>query len=287
MPWVTVVVTITVAITIVAVLRVFLGKPLMSNPSSATSPITATMVEFTYTPTTFLESPITQTQPDYQLEVREGAAKATLSAVQDPIPYTLIAAIRLHAESILGARQLLTHRPYKLDERPRTVQVKSDGNRNISLHTGTGALVVEGQLADEVIKDPTGKVIRDTRAERIAEHERSIKRMADAATKDALLGELMSSYRAAVDDPDNEMVHLYEIRDALKNHFRGEKPAQQAVGVSATKWERLGTLANVDPLEQSRHRGLHASGRRPATAGELQEARSIAVMLIEGFAKTL
>jgi hypothetical protein len=260
-------------------------NPLQPNPPA--NPITATTVEFTYTPATFLESPITQSRPDYQLEVSEGSAKATLAAVQDPVPDALIAAIRSHAESILGARQLLTHRPYKLDERPRTVQARSDGTSNVGLHLGTGALILEGHAPDIVVTDPTGKVLRDTRSERIADQERSINTMADAAGRDALLRELMDSYRAAVDDPDNEMLHLYEIRDALQKHFGGKEQAQRAVGVSGTKWGRLGILANVDPIEQSRHRGFHPSGRRPATAKELEEARSIAVKLIEGFAKTV
>jgi hypothetical protein len=48
------------------------------------------------------------------------------------VPSALIAAMRLHVESIIGARQLLIHEPYMLDENPRTVQVGSDGNRNVS-----------------------------------------------------------------------------------------------------------------------------------------------------------
>jgi len=45
------------------------------------------------------------------------------------------------------------------------------------------------------------------------------------------------------------------------------------VSISTTEWKRLGLLANVEPLEQGRHRGKHAAGRRIATAEELEEAR--------------
>jgi hypothetical protein len=259
----------------------------MTNPSSATSPITATTVEFTYTPKTFLESPITQSRPDYELEVKDGAAKATLSAVQNPVPGALIAAIRSNVESILGARQLLTHRPFKLAAHPHTVQERSDGTRNFSLHVGSGALIVEGHAADYVVKDAAGKIIRDTRAERIAEDKRSIIAMSDAASRNPLVGELLNSFSAAMSDPADEMVHLYEIRDALKKHYGGETAARQKLQITKRQWQELGEIANDRPVDQSRHRGDHISGRRPATASELDVARRAARRLIEAFANVV
>jgi hypothetical protein len=38
-------------------------------------------------------------------------------------------------------------------------------------------------------------------------------------------------------------------------HFGGEHQARESLDISKTKWERLGTLANTDPLQQGRHRG--------------------------------
>jgi hypothetical protein len=288
MPWVTVAVTITVAIIIVTVLRPFSGRPLMTHPSSTTSPITTTTVEFTYTPANFLESPITQSRSDYDLEVSEGSAKATLAAVQDPVPDELIAAIRAHVDSILGARQLLTHQPYELDERPRTAQIKSDGNRNVSLHMGVNTLIVEGYAPDRVVKDATGNVIQDTRAERIVEHQAFITRFSEAAMKDPLVGELRKSYTAAVNDPSNELIHLYEIREALKKRYgNDERAARQGLGMTTAEWKVLGRLGDAVPIKQSRHRGAYVGALRPATQEELRDARAAARRLIEAFLRTL
>jgi hypothetical protein len=95
----------------------------------------------------------------------------------------------------------------------------------------------------------------------------------------------MDSYRAAVDDPSDEMVHLYEIRDALRNHYGNEAEAMSQLGVTKREWQELGDIANVRPVQQSRHRGDHVAGRQPATTAELETARRAARRLIEAFAK--
>ena len=83
-------------------------------------------------------------------------------------------------------------------------------------------------------------------------------------------------YRAAIDEPEIELVRLYEIRDALAKHFGGEHEARKALNLSAGEWSRLGYLANEAPLNQGRHRGKQAGELRDATDAELTEARNIA-----------
>src|SRR5262245_18724200 len=100
--------------------------------------------------------------------------------------------------------------------------------------------------------------------------------LAGRATGSLLLRNLLQSYSRAVSDPSNELVHLYEIRDALSKHFGEEELARKALGIPNTEWKRLGALANAEPLEQGRHRGRHPDGRRSATQAELHDARQIA-----------
>jgi len=86
---------------------------------------------------------------------------------------------------------------------------------------------------------------------------------------------------------NNALVHLYEIRDALAKHYGDEQSARDALSISKTKWDRLGILTNVEPLEQGRHRGKHPTGRRAATESELDEARQLAWRWIMAFAETV
>jgi hypothetical protein len=65
--------------------------------------------------------------------------------------------------------------------------------------------------------------------------------------------------------------------------FGDEREARESLGISETKWDKLGTLANTDPLQQGRHRGRHLGSLRGATSEELTEARAIARMMIEAY----
>ena len=70
-------------------------------------------------------------------------------------------------------------------------------------------------------------------------------------------------------------------------NYGGEENARVALNITRAEWQRLGVLANVEPLEQGRHRGNHAAGRRSATGSELQEAREIVRRWIVAFGRVV
>ena len=94
---------------------------------------------------------------------------------------------------------------------------------------------------------------------------------------------MLKSYGDAVNDPGNELVHLYQIRDSIAKQFGGESRARNVLGISQRQWSRLGKLANDEPLKQGRHRGKNPGALRDATEEELREARSIARELVEAY----
>ncbi len=94
---------------------------------------------------------------------------------------------------------------------------------------------------------------------------------------------MLRSYRAAVSDPQDELIHLFEIRDTLADRFGSQEEAIRKLPVSKTKWSRLGVLCNVLPLQEGRHRGRFGVEIRPATEEELAEARSLATELIQAY----
>src|SRR5205823_13025239 len=97
------------------------------------------------------------------------------------------------------------------------------------------------------------------------------------------LNALLESYDAAVSHPTSELVHLYEILDALGKYYGGKEKALRQLQITQKEWQRLSGLANDEPLKEGRHRGKH-SKLRHATTDELGEARKIASHLIEAFA---
>ncbi len=127
--------------------------------------------------------------------------------------------------------------------------------------------------------------MQDSKAERIKGDTKFIDSLLPKLFRSAILRALLDSYNAAVGDPSNELVHLYEIREALARHFGGDTEARRRLRIEED-WKRLGYLANQAPLKEGRHRGRH-SNLRHATTAERDEARKIARHLIEVFANQL
>lgn len=114
--------------------------------------------------------------------------------------------------------------------------------------------------------------------------------MADLVPKvlrSTVLNKLLGSFRASLGDPEDELVHLYEIVDALKVHFGREAAARNAFPGASTNMGIIGKLAKDPRIKQGRHRGRDPGPQRSATPQELDDARRAAFELIRGFAATL
>jgi hypothetical protein len=174
------------------------------------------------------------------------------------------------------AAQLLNRRPYTLSG-PTVIRVRADGSRSFAVEITGRPCVTLTDNADTQLLDNQGNVLRDSRRERI-DGRRKLVEQAALHAEDPLLRKLLASFNAAMNDPDNALVHLYEIRDALKDR-------RKSLRISAGKgsnWWTLGRLANEEPIRQGRHRGEHVgTALRDATEGELEEARNAASSLVE------
>jgi hypothetical protein len=241
--------------------------------------------EWIYQPADFFEVPYHHANTDYDLVVADGRVSVTLRVPQDPVDPQLDRRIGTHVADIFAVRQLEVHRKYDL-EGPRVYQ-HAGARKNVAIRVGAAFAVASAGRADFIVRDAAGKVVRDTKAERIAQHTLLLDAITPRLVHSSALRGVLMSYSRAVTDPGNEFVHLYEIRDALSKHYGGEDTARAALNISRTEWQRLGLLANVEPLEEGRHRGKHVAGRRTATAAELEEARSIVQRWIIAFSKAV
>jgi hypothetical protein len=244
-----------------------------------------TELEWIYEPKDFFEAPYRHAENDFELKIDSGTAVANLIVPTDPVPSDLEESVRSCVENTFLVRELQLHRKAKL-EGPRIYQ-HSAGRKDVSIRLeGVSAVGMVGQL-DFIVSDAEGNIKRDSKAERIAEHTSLLDLLAPKLQQSETLRALFVSYSKSVDDPDDEFTHLYEVRDALSNHYGNDKNAQGALDISKSDWSRFGVLTNVEPLEQGRHRGNHPHGRRPATDEELDEARKLARQWIIAFARTV
>jgi hypothetical protein len=238
------------------------------------------MLEWTFSPHDYFEQVIEITGQGYTMMIgNDGHAQAKIeSSLYEANPD-----IREIMQNDLKSRflgvQLLTYRPYKLSDSKRT-RLHPGGRKDYFIEPKTAHFATTFYDVDtKIIKD--GNVVADSKQDRIEEKKRYAELVASCRTTDPLLESLLQSYQAAIDDSDDELVHLYEIRDAFCKKFKAE--AQKALGLTRAQWSRFGRLCNDEPLRQGRHRGKTSGLLRDATESELADARGFAKAMIKGY----
>jgi hypothetical protein len=240
------------------------------------------ILEWQFSPPDYFEEPITISRKDYVMVIDSGHVKATIaSAVYDADP-TMRTSLHEALNDRMHGVQLLSHRPFDLSK-PTVIRLHPDGRRDISVELEGAQVNVSGGVLDVRVIDKDGNVVSDSKRDRIEQKKNLAELVSTYRAGDVLLTSLLNSYDAGVRDPDNELVHLYEIRDSLSEHFGGKALAQSTLGLSSPEWSRLGQLCNDEPLRQGRHRGQSIGVLRDATEAELTEARGIVRGMIEAY----
>ncbi len=241
------------------------------------------ILEWEYNPSDFFEAPFLIENDNYKIEINNGHIKATVS----PEFYDSKRDTRLeiHEEVnafFLGA-QTLSFKPFNLSK-PSMYRLHPNGRRDITLFPDPIVVrVTVGNSVDLIIKDKDGHIIGDTKAERIAIKRHFARLAAKYKKADKIVQSILNSYKNAINDPSNEFIHLYEIRESLCRKFGNEKGLRDALRISKNKIKHLRELANTEPLFQGRHRGKHPGQLRDATNVEKSEAREIARQLIHSY----
>lgn len=243
-----------------------------------------TDVEWSYEPGDYLEAPFSGAALGFAYKLDRGRIVASASPPVRPLSREQLRELTRAVERVLLARQATTHRPFRLSD-PGVTHYDETGARHLVMLAETGRITITGHPVDFTVRGASGRTIRDSKAERIDDAARSMSTLVDGADRSPLIRELLASYGRAVNDPANEFVHLYEIREALAKHFGSEAATKSKLGIPDSEWKTIGRLANHEPVEQGRHRGAHFAGRRPATEGELSDARRIALKWMMDAAK--
>jgi len=244
------------------------------------------VLEWKFSPRDYFEEAIRISRQDYTMTIADGQVQAKIdSAIYEANPDMRQGLHDALNDRFLGV-QLLTHRAYELSPSAMT-RVHPDGRRDIFIEAEPGRIVISGGTVDFQVTDKDGNIISDSKRDRIEKKKSLAELVTSHRATDALLASLLRSHGAAVRDPNNELVHLYEIREALSTKFAGENAARSALGISSSQWARMGQLCNNEPLWQGPHRGKTGGALRDATEGELTEARGIARTMIEAYLQHL
>jgi hypothetical protein len=246
----------------------------------------AFLLEWTFTPPDYFEERVEIARPDCSIVIDSGRAEARVPPEHYPDDHSFRNYLHEELNARFLAAQVLCHKPYTLSK-PTLHRVHPDGRIDAWVFTEPATMTFTGGITDFITRDSAGNVVSDTRRERIDKRKDLAERAAAHATTDDTANAILRSYSAAVYDPANELVHLYEIREALARRFANEATAIATLSLSSTRWSRLGRLANDEPLKQGRHRGRQAGALRDATKEELSEAREIARSMVESYLRYL
>lgn len=242
-------------------------------------------IEWSYSPANYFEEQINLERENYSIEISDGHITAKMRAdVFDSQPGLRDSLSQELKDYFLGAQPF---RRQSFDIRGGAIiRIWPDGRRDTTLVIQSAVHMQTAGHIDLVYTDQKG-VVHDTRRDRIKATKSVAELSARHAGSNLTARKLLDSFDAAVRDPKNELIHLYEVWDALQKEFRGKEKAQSTLGISVHERSRFGRLANIEPLNQGRHRGQHAGSLRDATSEELDEAREIARHMLASYLEHL
>ena len=241
-----------------------------------------TRIEWTYRPTDYFEEPYTTSFEDVEIEISDGHIIAVLDTDKYDRDSSIRERLHNHVEGLFAGVRLQSHKDFDIYT-GATHQERPDGKTDAILLMNVAGILSSCGHLDTKALDSRGNVIKDTRQERIDEKRQFAEIVASKRGTDDVLDAMLKSHENAVKDPDNELIHLFEILEFLESKFRGRKQVRQELGISKNRLDTLGKLANTKPLKQGRHRGQHLSQLGDATASELENARSISKDMIVAY----
>ena len=250
------------------------------------SKVVTVQLEWKYSPSTYLEEPISISFEGGDLEIKEGIAIANIDPEVFHENSSIKGDLTREIESRLHAVQIMMHKDYDLSKPART-DIGEDGIKNHFLEVESCVVTMSVGTVDLVVKDKDGNVVSDSKRERLDKQEQFAQLVSKHRSADATLDQMLKSYQKSVKDPDDELVHLYEIRDSLSQRFGSKKNAITKLGITSNDWDEIGKVANTLPLKQGRHRGKSVGALRDAELSELQKARKSVVYLIEKYLEYL
>ena len=125
--------------------------------------------------------------------------------------------------AIFQGMQLLTHKKFDLSKSPAKTVIHSDGKKHhcLSINIMESGQIIEN--VDSEVMDKNGNIISDSRKERIEKQREFGSLVRKYRPINQNVAKMLDSYEGAVRHPDDELVYLYEIREALQKEFKGKK----------------------------------------------------------------
>jgi hypothetical protein len=243
-----------------------------------------TVLGWTYEPKGFFEIPCQLAFSGGQISITDGKVRGEFDQSHFDLGSEFRDLVHANVSTVFLAQQVQVHKVFKLSKASMERE-HADGRRDFIGFVDSAQCTISGGSADIIVRNSDGNIIQDTKAERLKKQKDFRDAAANMTPNDLVLKRMLQSFRNALTDSENLLIHLYEIREALTSDFGGEAIVKRTLSLSSADWSSFGQLANNEPVQEGRHRGKHV-GLRPATKSETEWALSFAQRLIEVYIKT-
>lgn len=244
------------------------------------SEVVKTQLEWKYKPHNYFEQPISIDGDGWNIKIDDGEAVAFIDHQVFKNEESLTEELTNLILSRFHGVQLLKHRAFKLEKCVRT-DIKENGKRVTFLEVHSN---VQFQASvDCIILDEDGKVNLDSKKKGSKYEDRISSLISKYRKNDKVLDHILNFFSDAISDPDDELTHLYNIRDSLKDVFGSKNEIIKNLGINKSDYDRFGKLTNYLPLNEGRHKGTSIGSLRDATQSEKNEARRIAAKFIHSY----
>jgi len=238
-------------------------------------------LEWEYTPFDYFEE-ITELVCDCGvISLENGQAKLNICSSIYPSDQSLRSSLHEKLEYRFQIAQVFNYKSYSLSK-PRVSLHSRDGVKSTWIFPDDLTVKIIFGDVDVVVRDSAGDIISDSRSKRMKDKNR-FDQIAVKNVDNSVVRKMLGSLGAAINDPDNEFVYLYEVVECLEAYFGGETKSVDILGFDIARWRRLGKLTNNKKLTQGRHRGRHLKVMRGASSSELSEAKELACEMIESY----
>lgn len=243
-----------------------------------------TVLEWTYEPDALFEEPCTLSCLGGEISISEGKVRGEFDGSYYDQGREFRDRVHAYVYAQFMAQQVQMQRDFHLSKASMARECPN-GRRDVTAFPQPLIMTAVVGRADITIRDSDGNVVQDTKVERRNKQREFRNDVARLLPNDLILRRMLQSYRTALSDKENMLIHLHEVREALVTECGGDSTnAKSLLDVSSSDWSRFGRLANNEPVREGRHRGRHVE-LRPAPKSEIEWALEFSKELIEKYVR--
>lgn len=241
-----------------------------------------TVLEWTYEPSTLFEEEVTLAHSGGVIRIDCGHIKGVFDATHYEQGREFRDCIHEIVSARVRAQEVQVRKQCKLSAASMSREY-ADGRRDVTAFPETLSVRVKVNIPDIIVKDAHGNVVKDSKTERLKKQKEFGENVSILLPQDIALKRMLESFHNALRDPDNALIHLYEIMDAVVVACGTSKDeARRRLILTEKEWSKFGRIANNAPLLEGRHRGKHEYLKK-ASKDESQFATKFAQRIIEQY----